>query len=279
MIDLSYLSEETWETEYLSSISNFIPEIDVIPIHWTSETLYRRWFSRLRSKYILHKLVIPKAVSQKTVLIILSDELYRVPKKIPALAVFKQYVSDKDLTSIPFPLGVRKGFPSLLPKPIEKRTIDVGFVGRIYPQRKRFLAELSDHPKLTRFRLKLTCDIRLSISEYSEFLNNTKVSICLGGNSSPETFRYYESTKMGCIVISPQMPANALYRDHPGIQVGEINDVNHVAAVLQSVLEASEAQQAFQQRSLQTWESQYSPRAVAALIAHTVGSRPTGNRS
>lgn len=162
---------------------------------------------------------------------------------------------------------------------LQPAPIDASFVGRIYPHRRTFLAELSNHPKLRHFRLKLTCDVRLSISEYSEFLNDTKVSICLGGTSSPETFRYYESSKLGCIVITPTMPANALYKDHPGIQVDEINNVDHVASVLQSVLEASAEHEAFQQRSLQAWESQYSPQAVAAMIARTVESRKSGASS
>jgi len=276
MIDLSYLEEWAWEREYLAQISSLIPGISAIAIHWKSETLFRRWFPRLRSKYILDELIIPGAVNEETVLIILSDELYRIPRKVSARAVFKQYVSDEDRTSLPFPLGVRRGFPCLSPKPIKERTIDVGFVGRMYPHRKRFLAELSNHPKLRDFRLELTCESRLSISDFSNFLNDTKVSICLGGNSSPETFRYYESTKLGCIVVTPKMPANALYKDHPGIEVDEINDVDRVASVLQSVLEDPAQHDTFQQRSLQAWESQYSPPAMATVIARTIESRKTG---
>jgi hypothetical protein len=277
MIDLSYLKDWAWETEYLAQVSTFIPDIKAIAIHWKSETLFRRWFPKLRSKYVLDKLVIPKAVSEETALIILSDELYRVPKEIRVLAVFKQYVSNKDTTSVPFPLGVRRGFPSLPPKPIAERSIDVGFVGRNYPHRKTFLAELSNHAKLRPFRLRLTCEVRLSISEYSDFLNDTKISICLGGNSSPETFRYYESTKLGCIVITPRMPANALYASHPGIQIGEIDNVDEVATVLESVLQAPEKHEAFQERSLLAWQTQYSPKAVAAMIKRTLESKKRNN--
>jgi hypothetical protein len=273
MIDLTYLKDWAWETEYLSEISGLIPDINAIAIHWKSETLFRRWFPRLRSKYIRDKLIIPPAANEETAVIILSDELYRVPKNISALAVFKQYVSAKDTTSIPFPLGVRRGFPTLTPKPIAGRTIDAGFIGRTYPHRKTFLVELSNHPKLRRFRLKLTCELRLSISEYSEFLNDTKVSVCLAGNSSAETFRYFESTKSGCIVITPRMPDNSLYQGHPGIQVDAINDVDRVASVLESVLQSSAEHDALQQRSLAAWESQYSPQAIAAMIARSVESR------
>ena len=277
MIDLSYLMDWAWEAEYLAKLSTFIPGIDAVAIHWKSETLFRRWFPGLRSKYVLDKLVIPKAVSEETALIILSDELYRVPTKIRALAVFKQYASNKDTISVPFPLGVRRGFPCLPPKPIADRSIDVGFVGRDYPHRKMFLGELSNHAKLRRFRLQLNCDIRLSISEFADFLNDTKISLCLGGNSSPETFRYYESTKLGCIVITPRMPANALYASHPGIQIDAIDDVDEVAAVVESVLQAPEKHEAFQERSLLAWQMQYSPQAVAAMIKRTLESKKTSS--
>ena len=277
MIDVSYLEDWAWETAYLAKVSNLIPDIQAVAMHWKSETLFRRWFPGLRSKYVLDKLVIPKAVSDETALIILSDELYRVPKEIRALAVFKQYVSNEDTTSIPFPLGVRRGFPSLPPKPIAERSIDVGFVGRNYPHRKTFLGELSNHAKLRRFRLRLTCEMRLSISEYSQFLNDTKISICLGGNSSPETFRYFESTKLGCIVITPRMPANALYASHPGIQIDEIDDVDRVAAVLESVLQTPERHEALQQQSLSAWQTRYSPQSVAAMIKRTLESKKKKN--
>jgi hypothetical protein len=277
MIDVSYLKNWAWETEYLAQVSAFLPGINAIAIHWKSETLFRRWFPRLRSKYVRDKLIIPEAVSEETALIILSDELYRVPKEIGALAVFKQYVSNQDTTSIPFPLGVRRGSPCLPPKPIAERSIDVGFVGRNYPHRKTFLAELSNHAKLRRFRLRLTCETRLSISEFSHLLNDTKISICLGGNSSPETFRYYESAKLGCIVITPRMPSNALYASHPGIQIDEIDNVDEVATVLESVLQAPEKHEAFQERSLLAWQTQYSPEAVAAMIKRTLESKKGNN--
>ena len=103
MIDLSYLENWAWETEYLAQVSAFIPGINAVAIHWKSETLFRRWFPRLRSKYIRDRLIVPSAVNAETAVIILSDELYRVPTNISASAVFKQYVSAEETTSIPFP--------------------------------------------------------------------------------------------------------------------------------------------------------------------------------
>lgn len=279
MIDLKYLKEWAWEREYLSDIFALIPDVKVVALHWRSERLFRRLLPRLRSKFVKERLVIPEEVDEETVVVILSDELYRFPKKMSAMAVFKQYVSQKDKTSIPFPLGFRDGFPSVVPHAMHNRTIDVGFIGRMYPHRKSFLTALSAHSRLKRFRIELTSEARLSLFQYADFLNSTKVSLCLPGNCSPETFRFYESAKAGCIVVSATMPANGLYESHPGIQVDDINDVNGVAEILQSMLEAPEGHAALQQRSLQTWESHYSPPAVAAMVRRVVESRAAGRYS
>ena len=123
------------------------------------------------------------------------------------------------------------------------------------------------------FQLNLTSETRVSVREYSDFLNNTKVSLCLPGNFSPETFRFYESMKIGCIVVSATMPANGLYRSHPGVQLNQIDDVDQVAETLQSILETSEEHDAMQVRSLEAWESHYSPQAVAAAIKQAVSRR------
>jgi len=42
MIDLSYLENWAWETEYLAKVTAFIPDINAIAIQWKSKTLFRR---------------------------------------------------------------------------------------------------------------------------------------------------------------------------------------------------------------------------------------------
>jgi hypothetical protein len=206
------------------------------------------------------------------VLIILSDELYRVPRKLPARVVFKQYVSSQDTTCIPFPLGVRNEVPALPFCPIAKRSIDVGFLGRMYPHRKAFLGQLSSHAGLREFHLDLTSDLRRCVSEYAEFLNNTKVSLCLPGNSSPETFRFYESIRAGCIVITAMMPPNGLYAAHPGFQANNIDDVDEVAELVRSILVNPGQHEHLQQRSLDAWNGHYSPAAVAGMVKRVVAT-------
>ena len=177
---------------------------------------------------------------------------------------------------MPFPLGFQRGFPSIPLKPMKERAIDVGFLGRMYPHRKAFLTELTNHPKLKPFRLDLISERRVSIPEYAAFLGDAKISLCLPGNYSPETFRFYESLKFGCVVVSAKMPSNGLYQSHPGFQLDDFNDANQVAEVLLSVLEAPEQLDSLGKRAMETWETQYSPAAVAGKIRQVVESRVNG---
>lgn len=276
MIDLTYLEETAWEKQYLSEIFQLIPDIKAVAFHWRSLRLFRRRLPAFIPKYRFDRLRLPRVVDEDTVAIMLSDEVYRVPKRIRCLALFKQYVSEKDKRSIPFPLGFRRNFPSATPVPIEQRKIDVGFVGRPYPHRRQFLAAISNHPRLRNFRLELTCDKRLTVPQYTDFINDTKVSLCLPGNYSMETFRFYESLAIGCIAVSPKLPGNGLYKSHPGFEVEKINDADAVAEVLESILAAPAEHNSLQERSLHVWNSEYSPAAVAAMISQVVQSRTAG---
>ena len=146
----------------------------------------------------------------------------------------------------------------------------------MYPHRKNFLNRLSNHPRLKHFRLDLTNETRLSITEYANYLNESRVSLCLGGNCSPETFRFFESMQTGCIVVSPKMPSNDLYAGRPGFEIGEIDNPNAVAEVIESILADPQKHDVLQHGSLQTWTARYSPPAVAAMVKCVVDSRING---
>ena len=265
MIDLSYLAPGAWEKQYLGEISQLLPNTKAVAVHWWGQR--RRWIPR-SLPLPKPRLTIPAEVDPETVLIIVSDELYRVPKCTSALAIFKQYVANEDTESIPFPLGVRGGFPKLPIQPIKDRSIDIGFIGQGYPHRLKFLSRLQNHPNLKRFRIHFNCQGGVPINEYAKVLNNTKISICLPGYLGPETFRYYESIKLGCIIVSPRMPANALYQPDPGFQVDNLEDIDRLAVVLESILQQDAEHDILQQRSLAAWEQRYSPEAVVNAIVN-----------
>jgi glycosyltransferase involved in cell wall biosynthesis len=100
-------------------------------------------------------------------------------------------------------------------------------------------------------------------------LNDTKISLCPLGFLGPETFRSYESIKMGCIVVSATMPANALYQPDPGFQVEDINDVDRLAEVSSSILQRRAEYDVLQQRFARRLGRAISPKAVAEAIAKT----------
>ncbi len=139
------------------------------------------------------------------------------------------------------------------------------------------MKRLQQHRLLKGYRLALGDQGYLKASAYAEFLNNTKVSLCLPGNSSSETFRYYESLKSGCITVTPKLPSNALYADHPGIQLERIDDADALAQVLRPLLEHSERHDNLQARARAVWATQYSPQAVAAMISDTLAGRTKGS--
>lgn len=93
MIDLNYLAKGAWERQYLEEISSLLPDTKAIAVHWWGQR--RRWLPR-GPPLPKPKLVVPKKVDRETILIIVSDELCRIPNALPALAVFKQYVANED---------------------------------------------------------------------------------------------------------------------------------------------------------------------------------------
>ena len=165
-------------------------------------------------------------------------------------------------------LAKRKLFPALYH--LERRgVLDVLVVGR---------ARSTWDDETFRDHARTSIDKAVAIVD-DEVLDRLLARLRLVGGdySSPETFSYSESTKLACIVITPHMPANTLYASHPGIQIDEIDDVDEVAAVLESVLQAPARHEALQERSLSAWQTQYSPQAVAAMIKRAVESKKRNN--
>lgn len=268
MIDVSHLAPGAWEKGYLAQVSRFLPDIKAVAVHWWGQrrASLPNWLPLPKPR-----LVVPDEVSEETILIILSDELHRSAPRVRSRVAFKQYLNKSDTSSIPFPLGIGSAFPSLPTRPLSDRSIDIGFVGKGYPHRRAFLSRLTDHPRLRKYRIQFNCEGGMPMPDYAAVLNDTKVSLCLPGFLSPETFRYYESIKSGCIVVSPCMPANALYQPDPGFQMDKIDDADAVATVLDSILRNPEEYGRLQRRSIDAWNERYSPEAVAKRIAKAAG--------
>ncbi len=55
----------------------------------------------------------------------------------------------------------------------------------------------------------------LAPQAYGRLLELSQVALCPKGFQSPETFRHFEATRAGCVVLSEPLPANSLYERAP----------------------------------------------------------------
>ncbi len=71
----------------------------------------------------------------------------------------------------------------------------------------------------------------LSRKEYHHLLQQTKISLCVRGNFA-ETFRLYESARLGCAVLCDPMPKCWYFKDHPFIEILDWRKIPEVALPL-----------------------------------------------
>jgi hypothetical protein len=139
----------------------------------------------------------------------------------------------------PIPIGYC-GQLEVASKPLSARTHDVLFAGQLaavspsrtwLPQTMTLrprewaranlahaLGELaSTHPQYSCHWLGQAPHVAEPIA-YSEALANAKISLCPRGNF-PETFRFCESARAGCAIISEPLPSTWYFRDYPALIV------------------------------------------------------------
>jgi hypothetical protein len=251
VFDESRLASYAWEREYLRSIWENLPDVNATVAHW--------WPDRPFEAVV---------ADPTTLLVVVSDEVARVPPPLDCRGVVKQYVHPADRRSFAIPLGTRNGFPAIRPRPITDRAIDVTFIGSPWRHRQLLITWLRDHSQLRNLKLRFELSANLSIAEYADALNSTKVSLCLAGRMNVETFRFFESMAGGCIAITPRYPENPVYLSGPQLVAEEPNQI--VNAII-AILEDRNQMRAVHEASIAAWNNRYSPTAVAAQIRNAFG--------
>lgn len=104
---------------------------------------------------------------------------------------------------------------------------------------------------------------------YSAHMMNARICLAPRG-TSPETFRYFEGLRAGCIVITDTMPDHWFYADSPAV---EIDDWRTLGEVVLSVLRDPDRLQDMHEKSLQWWDERCSETALAAFITEVIESR------
>jgi hypothetical protein len=206
---------------------------------------------------------------ENTIVFIVSDERYTIPKYINDVkAIFKNYVSpdQEKLNIYPIPQGYNKNIIHFPKRKIIDRKYEVSFQGNFHTTRAIILDNL--FKVLQGKNIKINGLFKQSGGglEYSENLLNTKISLCLDGQITPENFRFFESTMLGCVVFAGSMlPNNWLYQSKHFIIVDWQNPFD-VAEKIINLIDNNDLMQKYSDLSYEAWKEKYSGEAVANYI-------------
>jgi hypothetical protein len=183
----------------------------------------------------------------------------------------------------PIPIGYN-GQIDVASKPLSARTHDVLFAGQlgvVSPSRTwlpqtltlrprewaraslaHALRELARDPQYACHWLGEASD-RADPIAYSEALANAKISLCPRGNF-PETFRFCESARAGCAIISEPLPPTWYFRDHPALIVRHWREL---PAMAERLLSTPSLLEAHHRKSRAWWNDVAGEKALGNYVA------------
>lgn len=188
------------------------------------------------------------------------------------LCVFKHHLDvDSKHNVYHIPLPYFRGFVGTYNVDILKRPYDVCFVGR-ETQRSAFISSLN---KLTE-RKDLNCFIKitgkkfgqgLSIVDYSNVLENSKISLSPRGLVRSECIRFTESVKCGCSIIADPQPNTRVFNNCPYIAVKDWSKIDSIVDEALSQIEL------LHQNMKNSWDNYFSPESISMFINKQVKYR------
>jgi Exostosin family len=99
--------------------------------------------------------------------------------------------------------------------------------------------------------------------EYTELLAQTRVCLVPRGHS-PETFRFFEALRSGCVVVSESLPDHWFYRRAPIVKVSRWGEL---PAVLAPLLRDEAALTRLHEATREWWETRCSEAALGGFLA------------
>jgi len=204
-----------------------------------------------------------------TVVIIVSDERYIIPKYANHVkAIFKNYAfpDQENFNIYPIPQGYNKNVIHFPKKNISERKYEVSFQGNFHTTRGIVIHNIFQALESRRIKINGLFKQSANGLEYSENLLNTKISLCLDGQITPENFRFFESAMLGCVVFAGQdLPNNWLYQSNHFVKV-DWRDAFDIADKIIKLIDSNDVMQQYSDLSYQAWEEKYSGQAVAKYI-------------
>lgn len=214
---------------------------------------------------------LPVEPNNNTVVFIVSDEHYTVPKYAEKVkAIFKNYVfPDQEALNIyPIPQGHNKDLIFYPYKNIEERTYDIGFQGNFHTSRPIVIQGILDEINKRNLRLNILLNQSSNAFDYSNNLWNTKISLSLDGQVTPENFRFFESSILGCTIIaSNNLPKNWIYDQNHYIKVDWMNS-KEVVDNIENLLTDKNLLERLSIRSYNVWNNLYNPKNVSIYISN-----------
>ena len=106
----------------------------------------------------------------------------------------------------------------------------------------------------------------LDAQAYSETLMDTEICLVPRG-TSPETFRFFEGLRYGCVLITERLPSRWFYDGAPGIQV---DDWSELDTLIPQLLDDPKRMEEVHEASLEWWSTVCSEEAVGQFIAYKI---------
>lgn len=103
---------------------------------------------------------------------------------------------------------------------------------------------------------------------YSGLLAQTRVCLVPRGNS-PETFRFFEALRSGCVVVCESLPDHWFYRGAPVVRVKRWAELS---SILPPLLADRARLEEMHHATLRWWESRCSEEAVGRLMADRIAA-------
>lgn len=103
---------------------------------------------------------------------------------------------------------------------------------------------------------------------YSELLAHTKLCLVPRGYS-PETFRFFEALRAGCVVVCEHLPDHWFYRGAPVVRIRQWSELG---VVVPGLLGAPRHLEDLHRASVEWWETRCSEGAVGRFVAQRVRS-------
>jgi len=131
-------------------------------------------------------------------------------------------------------------------------------------------AAMPDEPILTLYQRDFPAllpgqdgEARAQTQSYSELLADTRLCLVPRGNS-PETFRFFEALRAGCIVVCEPLPDHWFYQGAPVIRVRRWNELS---SVVEPLLGDPSAMLELHRASLDWWTARCSEDAIGQFMA------------